>query len=208
MQETNTYKLVEIIQEGTSVLQTPIDQSRLNIQIGDIDQSRLIIQILDKDSRTASDRARAEKARQEIEQILFDLGNPDQRLDFLESFYQQDENENNIVNFSELSYISGSIQGDTAIFNTLDIFDTVKYKAENNFLITSQSNETSLIIGNEYNDFENKQTTTFKNAEVNIFGSLNITEGLLVLEAKEALPDPIKGGLVFTIDNNIFVGTD
>jgi hypothetical protein len=192
MSQTPPYKIIEIIDSGISVLQTPIDQSRL------------IIQILDKDSRTASDRARAEKARQELEQAIQDIGAFDERLVFLESFYT---NDNTVVDFSSLQFVSGSFQGD-AHFSFLEIDDTVKYKQENNFLITSQSNETSLVIGNEYNDFENKQTTTFKNAEVNISGSLNITEGILVLEAKETLPDPVKGGLVFTIDNNIFVGTD
>lgn len=192
MPEQTTYKLFEIIKADTSVIE---------VSAGD---PRFIIQLLDKDSRTAADRARAEKARQEIEQAVQDLIDFDQRLIFLESFYT---NDNTVVDFSSLQFVSGSFQGE-ADFSFLEIEDTLKYKAENNFLISSQSNDTTLLIGNQFNNFTNKQTTTFRNADVIVSGSLQIVDGVLQLEAKNSLPDTvIKGALVFTIDNHLFIGT-
>lgn len=96
---------------------------------------------------------------------------------------------------------SGSFEG------TLTVFDRIKYSTTSNFLITSQSNETFLEVGNEFNNFEHKQTTTFKNAEVVISGSLEVVDGVLKLESKTELPStPIRGALVFTEDDNLYIG--
>jgi len=189
MSEQNTYRLFEIIKADTSVIE---------VSAGD---PRFIIQLLDKDSRTAADRARAEKARQDIEELLQDLGDFDERLVFLESFYT---NDNTVADFSSLQFVSGSFQGD-AHFSFLEIEDTVKYKAENNFLITSQSTDTTLLIGNEFNNFANKQTTTFKNAEVIVSGSVEITE-VLKFKPLEQEPEPVEGGLYYSTNGNFFAG--
>ncbi len=190
MSDLNTYRLFEIIKADTSVIEVSAGEPRF------------IIQLLDKDSRTAADRARAEKARQEVEQLVQDLGDFDERLVFLESFYT---NDNTVVDFSSLQFVSGSFQGD-AHFSFLEIDDTVKYKQENNFLITSQSNDTTLLVGNSYNNFENKQITTFKNAEVIISGSVEIAEGILKLKPLEEEPDVVEGGLYYSTNGNFFAG--
>lgn len=97
---------------------------------------------------------------------------------------------------------SGSFQGN------VEVLDKLVFRSISNFLITSQSNDTTVIVGNEFNNFINKQTTTFRNAEVVVSGSLQIVDGVLQLEAKNSLPDTvIKGALVFTIDNHLFIGT-
>lgn len=189
MPKPNTYRLFEILKTDTSVIQVPAESPRF------------IIQLLDKDSRTAADRARAEKARQEVEQLIVDFGDINDRLVFLESFYT---NDNTIVDFSNLEFVSGSFQGD-AHFSFLEIDDTVKYKRDENFLISSQSNDTTLLIGNSFNNFENKQTTTFKNAEVVVSGSMEVTE-VLKLKPLEQEPDPIEGGLYYSVDGNFFAG--
>ena len=71
MSEQNTYRLFEIIKADTSVIEVSAGEPRF------------IIQLLDKDSRTAADRARAEKARQDLEELLQDVGNFEERLVFL-----------------------------------------------------------------------------------------------------------------------------
>lgn len=193
MSELSTYTLFEITTgDSTSdarVVQVPAEAPRF------------LFQILENDSRTASDRARAEKARQDIEVFLSDVEGLSTRIDFLDSFYEDD---NSIVNFSTLEFVSGSFRGD-AHFSFLEIDDTVKYKKEDNFLITSQSNDTTLLIGNSFNDYENKQTTTFKNAEVIVSGSMEVTE-VLKLKPLADEPDPIEGGLYYSTDGNFFAG--
>ncbi len=97
---------------------------------------------------------------------------------------------------------SGSFEG------TVEVLDRLVFKSTNNFLITSQSEDTTVTVGNEFNNFSNKQTTTFRNAEVVISGSLQVVDGVLQLEAKNALPTTVvKGALVFTNDNHLFIGT-
>lgn len=114
---------------------------------------------------------------------------------------------------SDKHVVTGSllIQGDIVSsgnisIEELDIYDKLVFRASNNFLITSQSNDTELTIGNEYNDYEFKQTTTFKNAEVIISGSLTLTEGVLIFEPKDTEPDIVNGGMYYSSNGNFFLG--
>ena len=93
------------------------------------------------------------------------------------------ESDNHVVTGSLL--IQGDIvsSGNVSI-QELDIYDRLLFRASNNFIFTSQSDDTELTIGNQYNDYEYKQTTTFKNAEVVVSGSLTLTEGVLIFNQK------------------------
>ena len=106
---------------------------------------------------------------------------------------------------SDTHLVTGSllIQGDIVSdgnlsVQTLDIYDRLVFKADTNYLFTSQSNDTQLIIGNQYNDYEYKQTTTFKNADVIVSGSLSIVDGVLILEDQRTEPTPIIGGIYYS----------
>jgi len=106
---------------------------------------------------------------------------------------------------SDTHLVTGSllIQGDIVSdgnlsVQTLDIYDRLVFKADTNYLFTSQSNDTELIIGNQYNDYEYKQTTTFKNGEVIVSGSLSIVDGVLILEDQRTEPTPIIGGIYYS----------
>jgi hypothetical protein len=106
---------------------------------------------------------------------------------------------------SDTHLVTGSllIQGDivsdgNVSVQTLDIYDRLVFKADTNYLFTSQSNDTQLIIGNQYNDYEYTQTTTFKNADVIVSGSLSIVDGILILEDQRTEPTPIIGGIYYS----------
>jgi len=106
---------------------------------------------------------------------------------------------------SDTHLVTGSllIQGDivsdgNVSVQTLDIYDRLVFKADTNYLFTSQSNDTELIVGNQYNDYEYKQTTTFKNGEVIVSGSLSIVDGILILEDQRTEPTPIIGGIYYS----------
>jgi hypothetical protein len=106
---------------------------------------------------------------------------------------------------SDTHLVTGSllIQGDIVSdgnlsVQTLDIYDRLVFKADTNYLFTSQSNDTELIVGNQYNDYEYKQTTTFKNGEVIVSGSLSIVDGVLILEDQRTEPTPIIGGIYYS----------
>lgn len=105
--------------------------------------------------------------------------------------------------FKKDIFVSGSIT-----VNTIDIFDKIVYKSNNNLLITSQSNPTKLTVGNEYNNYEYTQTTEFKNSQIIVSGSIEITNGMLILDPKDELPAPVKGGLIFTTTNELLIGVD
>ena len=115
---------------------------------------------------------------------------------------------------SDTHLVTGSllIQGDivsdgNVSVQTLDIYDRLVFKADTNYLFTSQSNDTELIIGNQYNDYEYKQTTTFKNSEVIVSGSVTITEGILIFEPKDTEPDIVDGGMYYSSNGSFFLGS-
>lgn len=116
------------------------------------------------------------------------------------------ESDNHIVTGSLL--IKGDIITDGNIsVQTLDIYDRLVFKATQNYLITSQSNDTEITIGNEYNDYQYKQTTTFKNSEIVVSGSLTITDGVLVFDAKDEEPDIVDGGMYYSSNGSFFLGS-
>lgn len=116
------------------------------------------------------------------------------------------ESDTHIVTGSLL--IQGDIVSDGNVsVQTLDIYDRLVFKATQNYLITSQSNDTEITIGNEYNDYEYKQTTTFKNSEVVVSGSLTITEGVLIFEPKDTEPDIVDGGMYYSTNGSFFLGS-
>ena len=115
---------------------------------------------------------------------------------------------------SDTHLVTGSllIQGDivsdgNVSVQTLDIYDRLVFKATQNYLITSQSNDTEITVGNEYNDYQYKQTTTFKNSEVIVSGSVTITEGILIFEPKDTEPDIVDGGMYYSSNGSFFLGS-
>jgi len=116
------------------------------------------------------------------------------------------ESDNHVVTGSLL--IQGDIvsSGNVSI-QELDIYDRLLFRASNNFIFTSQSNDTELTIGNQYNDYEYKQTTTFKNAEVVVSGSLTLTEGVLIFQPKDTEPDVVDGGMYYSSNGSFFLGS-
>jgi len=101
---------------------------------------------------------------------------------------------------------SGSFQGN-GNFESFIIKDTILWDASSNFLISQKPNDTELTVGNSHNDYEYKQKTTFKNAEVVVSGSMKVTkDGILILEPHSIPPTPISGGVYYSTDGAFFVG--
>jgi hypothetical protein len=72
---------------------------------------------------------------------------------------------------------------------------------------TSQSEDSTLVVGNVYNNYENKQTTIFKNGDVVVSGSTYISqEGLLVFSPREAPSTFVSGGMFYSSSGEFFVG--
>jgi hypothetical protein len=72
---------------------------------------------------------------------------------------------------------------------------------------TSQSSDSVLVVGNIYNNYENKQTTVFRNGDVVVSGSTYIGEdGLLVFSPREAPATFISGGMFYSSSGEFFVG--
>lgn len=90
---------------------------------------------------------------------------------------------------------TGSFKGDGSqlYFNTLN---------------TSQSSNSQLVIGNIYNNYQYKQTTVFRNAEVVISGSTTITNGGVLFMTPQEAPAPITGGIFFSSSGQFFIGTE
>lgn len=67
-------------------------------------------------------------------------------------------------------------------------------------LNTSESSDSTLLVGNIYGtSYENKQTTVFKNGDIVLSGSL-------YLEPQSITPNAIAGGLFFSASNDLYVG--
>jgi hypothetical protein len=72
---------------------------------------------------------------------------------------------------------------------------------------TSQSSDSVLVVGNIYNNYENKQTTIFRNGDIVVSGSTYLSEeGLLVFSPRAAPETYISGGLFFSSSGEFFVG--
>lgn len=99
-----------------------------------------------------------------------------------------------------------------ALFVLQDIF-TGSFKGDGsqlyfNTLNTSQSSNSQLIIGNVYNNYQYKQTTVFRNAEVVISGSTTIADGGVLFMTPQEAPTPIAGGIFYSASGQFFVGTE
>jgi hypothetical protein len=73
---------------------------------------------------------------------------------------------------------------------------------------TNEPNDSIMIIGNYYNDYENKQTTVFQNGDVIVSGSVEITNnGYLILNPLNTPPtiDNNKGGLYYSTDGYYYL---
>lgn len=76
-------------------------------------------------------------------------------------------------------------------------------------LSTYNVSDNILIVGNEYNNYENIQTTVFRNGNVVVSGSTTISsDGLLILSPRDAPDPPISGGMFYSSSGEFFVGTE
>jgi hypothetical protein len=72
---------------------------------------------------------------------------------------------------------------------------------------TSSSLDSVFIIGNQYNDYQNKQTTVFQNAEVIISGSVTIgNDGVLILSPITTPPTVVSGAIYFSTSGEFYFG--
>lgn len=96
--------------------------------------------------------------------------------------------------------VSGSVTADSYHGNGSDLFFTK--------VSTSSSIDTTLIIGNIYNDYENRQTTVFENGEIIVSGSLTVGNGgVLILSPIDIEPTPVSGAIYFSTSGEFFVSS-
>lgn len=96
--------------------------------------------------------------------------------------------------------VSGSVTADSYYGDGSELFFTK--------ISTSSSIDTTLIIGNRYNNYENKQTTVFQNGEVIVSGSLTVgNEGVLILNPITTPPTPVSGAIYFSTSGEFFVSS-
>jgi hypothetical protein len=73
---------------------------------------------------------------------------------------------------------------------------------------TSSSLDSVFIIGNQYNDYENKQTTVFQNGDITVSGSVTIgNDGVLILSPITTPPTVISGAIYFSTSGEFYVGS-
>lgn len=71
---------------------------------------------------------------------------------------------------------------------------------------TNQNTDSTLVIGNWYNNYEYQQTTTFKNSNVIISGNLSIQSGsVLILGATTIPPTPVTGGIYYQLNDGFYI---
>lgn len=71
---------------------------------------------------------------------------------------------------------------------------------------TNQNNNSNLVIGNWYNNYQYQQTTTFRNSNVIISGNLAIQSGsVLILGATTIAPTPVTGGIYYHLNDGFYV---
>lgn len=76
-----------------------------------------------------------------------------------------------------------------------------------NQLNTSQSANSTLVVGNVHNNYQYKQTTVFKNGDIVVSGSATIAQnGILVLTPQTAPLPATAGGLFVSTSGELFVG--
>lgn len=75
-------------------------------------------------------------------------------------------------------------------------------------LNTSQNANSSLVIGNSFNNYSYRQTTTFRNGDVVVSGSTTITpDGVLVLQPRTTPASSAPGTLFFSSSGELFIAT-
>ena len=96
--------------------------------------------------------------------------------------------------------VSGSITADTYYGDGSElVFSKIS---------TSSSLDSTLVIGNQYNDYENKQTTVFQNGDITVSGSVTIgNDGVLILSPITTPPTVISGAIYFSTSGEFYVGS-
>jgi len=75
-------------------------------------------------------------------------------------------------------------------------------------LNTNQTTDSELVVGNIYNNYQNRQKTIFKKGDLEVSGSVTIsTEGLLILSPRTAPIPAVSGGLFYSSSGELFIGT-
>jgi hypothetical protein len=73
---------------------------------------------------------------------------------------------------------------------------------------TSQNSDSSLVIGNNFNNYSYRQTTTFRNGDVVVSGSTTITpDGVLVLQPRTTPVSSVPGTLFFSSSGELYIAT-
>jgi hypothetical protein len=124
-------------------------------------------------------------------------------ISITESFIQF-TNDNEIVGIITASsdglLINGTLFGDNLIIgNYSGSGDNIFF----NRVGTNESTDSVMVIGNYFNEYENKQTTIFPNAELIISGSVELTNGGYIILNPLITPPSItenKGGIYYSID--------
>lgn len=75
-------------------------------------------------------------------------------------------------------------------------------------LNTNQASDSQLVVGNIYNNYQNRQKTVFKKGDIEVSGSVTISnEGLLILTPRSAPIPAVGGGFFYSSSGEFFVGT-
>lgn len=75
-------------------------------------------------------------------------------------------------------------------------------------LSTNDTSDSTLLIGNIYNNYSNRQTTIFKNGDVIVSGSVTVTEdGLLVLKPRQTPLTLISGAVFYSSSGELYLGS-
>lgn len=94
--------------------------------------------------------------------------------------------------------VSGSVTANSYFGDGSELFFTK--------IGTSSSIDTTLVVGNRYNDYENKQTTIFENGDVIVSGSVTVgNNGVLILSPINTPPAPTSGAIYFSTSGEFFV---
>lgn len=90
---------------------------------------------------------------------------------------------------------TGSFTGDGSnlIFETLN---------------TNKTTDSLLVIGNIYNNYNNKQTTVFRNGDVVVSGSVTVSDtGILLLTPRDTPNTHVSGGLFYSSSGELYLGS-
>jgi len=75
-------------------------------------------------------------------------------------------------------------------------------------LNTFKNTDSELIIGNLYNNYSNRQTTTFRNGDVIVSGSVTVAEeGVLILNPRNTPATNISGTLFYSSSGELYLSS-